>query len=565
MTVVPCTPVAESAWTRRRLNVPRYDFAVLCEPPLPAALEKARQNHAALAPLETRLQGRTVGQMRSWTRDEVLRAARTYTAELLGESLSSNEGAELLFVGGHQPALFHPGVWIKNFAVHELAKRSGGISLNLSVDTDIMGSTRIRVPTGDRSHPRIEMVPFDADRARAPWEENAILDRRLFESFGSRVGELVAAWGVTPLMKEFWPEAVELSQRFPLLRDCLVGARSRIERRWGAGNLELPISRLCELEPFLWFVGNILAHAPRFSAVHNQVLAEYRQVNHIRSRTHPVAELKTRDGWFEAPFWVWRRGDTVRGRLFARQEGREVLLSDGKEQFARLPLSPEMDACCAVKVLRELPQQGIRLRARALTTTLFARLCLADLFVHGIGGAKYDEMTDRILSRFFCVPAPGFLTMTATLHASLAEPFRVTHEDEERLLRQLRDLRWNADRYLAASGDVNVARLTSEKKSLLAAQISRDSGDLPATTSASRSERRARWAAGYERFQRVQDINRRLAELATDQERRASNDLDKVRRELRNNALLQDREFAFCLYPADKLQRLMDSLQSNWT
>ena len=40
--------------------------------------------------------------------------------------------------------------------------------------------------------------------------------------------------------------------------------------------------------------------------------------------------------------------------------------------------------------------QGIKLRSRALVTTLFARLLLSDLFMHGIG-AKYDELTDVLV------------------------------------------------------------------------------------------------------------------------------------------------------------------------
>jgi hypothetical protein len=560
----------EPVWTGHRLRVPRDDFAVLAEPPLPAALETAEQNHAALTALETRLQGRTVSQLRQWTREEALRAAREYTSQLLSTTSSAAPppshieshaptGSELLFVAGHQPSLFHPGVWVKNFAIHELAARSGGISLNLSVDTDVMGSTRIRVPTGGRSAPRIERVPFDADRPRSPWEENEILDRELFENFGSRVCDLLAEWHVTPLLRDFWPLAVSASQRFSRLCDCLIAARAQIERQWGAGNLELPISRVCELDPFLWFVGHILAHLPRFCAVHNQVLEEYRVVNRVRSRTHPVPELKTKDGWVEAPFWVWRRGDTVRSRLFARQVGREVLLSDGRQEFARLPLSPELDACCAVEVLRDLPRQGIRLRARALTTTLFSRLCLADLFVHGIGGAKYDEMTDRILARFFGVPAPGFLTMTATLHASLAEPFPVVHEDESRILRLLRDLRWNPDRHVAADDDPEAARLIAEKAALVAALRSTNG---PRGT---RRARHARSASNFERFKRIHEVNRRLTAFAEDQEQSASQELAEIRRQLAADAILQDREYSFCLYPAAKLRRLMASLWPSQT
>ncbi len=234
--MVQSTPEIEPPWTTHRLRAPRRDFALLCDPPLPAAIATAQQNHAALA-LEIKLQGRTVSQVRKWTREEVLRAARIYTSQVLSASAAPGgrlEGdfeepssVDLLFVGGHQPALFHPGVWVKNFAIHEMATRSGGISLNLSVDTDVMGSTRIRVPTKQRAGLTIERVPFDTDRPRSPWEENEILDRELFESFEHRVCDLLAPWGVTPLLREYWPAAVRASQKFSRICDCLIAARAQ--------------------------------------------------------------------------------------------------------------------------------------------------------------------------------------------------------------------------------------------------------------------------------------------------------------------------------------------------
>jgi hypothetical protein len=559
--------VSEAPWHGRSLRTPRQDFAVLADPSLPASLGIAEQNHAALAS-DLNLQGRTLARLREWTRDEVLSAARDYTAELLnatagGEGAIESELAptpstDLLYVAGHQPALFHPGVWAKNFAVHEMAARTGGMSLNLSVDTDLMTATSIRVPVKSvsGSEPRIERIPFDADRPRGPWEENSILDRSLFESFGERVCEKMAAWQTTPVLREQWPDAVRASQRFTLLRDCLIASRLRLERRWGVTNLELPISRMCELDPFLWFAGHILAHLPRFVAVHNQVLAEYRQVNHIRSRTHPVPELKSKGDCFEAPFWVWRAGDSVRSRVFARQEGREIALSDGKAEFARVRLSPDCEACCAVEVLRKLPEQGIRFRARALTTTLFSRLCLADLFVHGIGGAKYDEMTDRIMCRFLGVTPPGFLTLTASLYLPLAERASVTAEDESRRVRLLRDLRWNADRHLDATSDAEARELIAQKSVLVEAL--RSGSGAPGASVHSRHH----YNENFERFRQMQDINRRLAEKAAPLSQRTSDELSSIRRRLATYSLLHDREFAFCLYPEDKLRRLMGSLSA---
>ena len=79
-------------------------------------------------------------------------------------------------------------------------------------------------------------------------------------------------------------------------------------------------------------------------------------------------------------------------------------------------------------VLAELPRRGIKLRSRALTTTLMARLILGDLFLHGIGGAKYDELTDQLFRRFFDIEPPGFMILSATMHLPIDRP-RVSAED----------------------------------------------------------------------------------------------------------------------------------------
>ena len=155
------------------------------------------------------------------------------------------------------------------------------------------------------------------------------------------------------------------SERCASLAECLTAARSVWERSWGCANLELPVSRLCTLEPFQWFASHILAHLPRFRAVYNDVLREYRTINRVRSRTHPVPDLRENGGWVEAPFRMWREGDEVRRRVFARQEAGEIRLSDGDEVFATLPLAPERDACCAVRELQKLAARGIRFRTES--------------------------------------------------------------------------------------------------------------------------------------------------------------------------------------------------------
>lgn len=442
-------------------------------------------------------------------------------------------------------------MWVKNFAIDRLARDSGGLALNLIVDNDTLGSTSLRVPTGTRQQPAIERIPFAATRAVQPWEDATIVDPSTFDSFADRVGARMAQWGIEPLLKEIWPDAVAHRHSSSRLCDCLSAARHRQERRWGLNNLELPISRLCQTDPFLWFASHILAHLPRFQECHNRVLEEYRRLNGVRSRNHPVPRLRAQDGWLEAPFWVWRAGQAHRHGVLARQIGREVHLSDGTDVFARLPLSPQMDACCAVEVLRELPAQGLRFRTRALTTTLFSRLCLGDLFVHGIGGAKYDEMTDQIIREFYGLEPPQFLTMSATLHVPLAEPYATTIADRRRIEHLLRDLQFNADRHGLGP---QAGELIDRKQQLITEQ------QAARTTGLSRQERAARRPANRRRYRELEDVNSRLSKLAAQQRVAAEQELGQIERELAANEVLQSREFSFALYPAETLREFLTDL-----
>ena len=61
-----------------------------------------------------------------------------------------------------------------------------------------------------------------------------------------------------------------------------------------------------------------------------------------------------------------------------------------------------------------LEPQGFKVRPRALSLTLFVRLCLANVFWHGLGGGKYDEVTDDIIRKFFELAPPAFIVATET-------------------------------------------------------------------------------------------------------------------------------------------------------
>ena len=283
------------------------------------------------------------------------------------------------------------------------------------------------------------------------------------------------------------------------------------------------------------------------------MLGEYRRVNRIRSSSHPVPELVLQNGWCETPFWIWEADNPRRGRLFVRQDGETLELAtspDSSSIVYSLNLRPNSSSTAAAAALQQLSEAGLRLRTRALTTTLFTRLCLCDLFVHGIGGAKYDAMTDRIASRFFGVRLPDYLTLSATAWLPIGEPHPATMSDVSRLRQMLRELQQNPQRHLGSDLPDDARQLVTEKNNLIAQQNASESSDSSGQTP----------LRGHERYRRFPEINRQLAQRTLSQRKLILEELAQIEQSLAANKVLTSREFSFCLYPAEAIRKMIGGL-----
>lgn len=67
--------------------------------------------------------------------------------------------------------------------------------------------------------------------------------------------------------------------------------------------------------------------------------------------------------------------------------------------------------------------------------------------MHGIGGAKYDIITDGIINDFFGVTAPDYITVSATLYLPFGK-FAVEEKGLLQLKNELEQMRHNPDKYL---------------------------------------------------------------------------------------------------------------------
>jgi hypothetical protein len=526
----------------RQYRAPRGEGEILSVPPLAEGMQLAEENANRLDSSDATIGSRSLDAFRKWCRQECLEAARQWTARTLGTEMDRFSDGPL-YVTGHQPQLAHAGVWVKNMAVSELARRGGGIGLNLIVDNDTVDRQAILVPSGTRRQPRMEAVPFDAPQPQQPWEELRLHDRGLFRTFADRVRAEMASWGVEPVLTTMWPEAVAIAERSGSLVESLSACRMQQERRWGMANLELPVSEMCRTGPFLEFAAHLIEHHQEFHACYNEAVQAYRRACRVRNDRHPVPDLERDGERWELPFWYWKpASDETAGvnrqRVFVSRDRNGCCeLHAEREPLARVPAGGDLLAALA-----EVQRSG-RLRTRALTTTLFSRLGLGDLFLHGIGGAKYDEITDRIIERFFEIPAPEYLTLSATLYLPLGA-YATTEEEVRRLKRRLRDLRFNADRHLDAC--CAHAGMT-EKQQLIAAYHAAQTAGL------SKRERVRRRKENRRRHQRFREVQEKLAELASGKRRRVEAELEEARMQVQANRVLKSREFAAILFPEELL------------
>jgi hypothetical protein len=322
-----------------------------------------------------------------------------------------------------------------------------------------------------------------------------------------------------------------------MLAPAMSQMRHQLELAWHAGSLEIPQSLVCQTSPFRWFAAALLGDADRFRTAYNRSLADYRQTHRLRNHAQPVPDLAADDGWTEAPFWIWSSENPTRRPLFVKPSAGQLLLSDQAGWSETLPEHRD-DASSVVERLAEWESRGVKLRTRALMTTMYARLLLADVFIHGIGGAKYDQVTDAICEQYFGFRLPTHLTLTGTLRLPIAHE-SIPPDRCQELRQALRSLRYHPETNLdlaavAADERQQVAHLVDQKQTWV------NTTKTPANAA--------------ERHHQIAAANEALKSWTTPQRGKLEAELAASLRQQGANQLLDSREYPFCLFPRGPLQ-----------
>lgn len=526
----------------RTYRAPSENGEALLAPPLHAAAATISGNQAGSRGWDVHFAGTPLEELRRVARSELVCDALLYSRKYRDVNDATSDGAIVMV--GHQPTLFHPGVWFKNFALDRVAKLkpagvAGTTAINLVIDNDVASSSAVRVPVIDSATGlvRQESIAFDSAAGGVPYEQNRIRDRGMFDSFDVRLKEAISPIVAEPCVTPLWKYARSAVARCENVSCALAHARHRLEADLGLNTLELPLSVVCRSEAFAAFAISIISEISRFRDIYNDAIQQYRIHHGIRSKAHPVPELATKDGWTESPFWIYGDDSPQRKPLWVRATAGSLELSDLDKKHVRL--TTPADRSHSASELASHTGAHWKLRPRALMTTMYARMILSDLFIHGIGGAKYDQLGDQIMHRFFGVAPPELMVVSATVHLPVSH-LLPAGASVETVRQQLRNIRFAPESF-AGEVEVELPRPLLERKQQLLSELPKPGARLA-------------W------HQEMVSVNQSLSAELTQVKRRLEGQLQLAKQAASSTAILKSREYSFCIFNLDRLRHEFESM-----
>ena len=416
---------------------------------------------------------------------------------------------------GHQAWLWHPGVLAKYIAAAEAARRLGAVPLAVVVDHDVHDALRLELPVrqsdrlsvvrGDLA-PSVANVPAGAQRPADPEDVLHTLRSLRDASTAGAAGvqTLIDAWTGLPASSS--------------LADQVALVLARLMRPYVGAMAMVHASDLMELAPAQALLARMLAEARRCAQAYNQAVAQHPHAG--------IEPLSISPELVELPLWRWTAG-SPRRRVYADLTSSvSIFVTADGQAIDPGALKPDE-----------------HLAPRALLLTGLMRWAFCDLFIHGRGGAIYDQVTQQWWRLWTSAPLAPDTVVSADLFLPLDAP--VAGADE------LAHAQWWAH-HLPHNIDRVAADLAGEPQ-----DWARRKGTLLAHMEDDRD--RVRRAGS---FAQLHELNRALAQARPQLLAQAQQQLDRARVGLANRALAARRDWCFALYPPAQLAELAAAIRA---
>jgi hypothetical protein len=449
-------------------------------------------------------------------------------------------------ITGHQVEFYHAGVWAKVLLADHLAALAGGTAVDILVDHDTVDHLGLALPQRDEHAHWKKQWHLWADANAVAADGLSAPDSRMAESWSRELIRVATESGVieTDALRYF-VDALRESRASEYV-PWLGSARRTFEKKFGLRVHHVRSGVLCQSPAWSAFVGLWMKNAPRWTEIYNQALADYRRRYRIKSPSRPMPPLAVSDHAIELPFWIYHRGQPRERLVVKRGDPATIIRPDGLLQL----LDMDEGGSHAPTWQRVLDEHQLCIRPRALTLTLYVRTFLADLFIHGIGGAMYDEMTDQIAAKIG-MPIGGFMCASAGWLLPGGHGEQAAQERLAELKSRRHHLRHNPQLiYQNQPRSPEVAELLAEREHLIADLAQRPDRRNPAVIARRR-----------EQFRRLGAINARCVAMSGELEK-LDQTLARTESALRQEHVLGDREYFFALHGWESLRQLQHRIKN---
>jgi hypothetical protein len=447
--------------TYNKLRLPEKNGELLCIPSLNLIPQLIKSNKEKIKAYKFTIGYDGFHEFRNRLREKVIKLSKQYISALaikippLHPPLTKGGVADTIIQTGHQPVFCHPGIIIKNLILNKIGMMEGIDAINLIVDSDNFKEIAVNMPDY-RDGIKIEKEILLSNQYPIPYEFSPPPSKESFDLFIENINNRLSH----PLFKNLndnfnrYLNKIRNSRKnFNTLSEFMTAIRRIYEEEIGSQYMEIPVSYICNTDEFLLFFLSIAIESERFASIYNSQLEIYRKGHKLRYPVNPFPNLSIEDKKIELPIWHFYKNpphlhplpggerDWVRGRVFAKSKDDTVIICfEGMDsiEFKRKGLYD------GIELIRK---NNIKIRPKAIILTLFNRLFVSDAFIHGIGGAKYDIITDNIIRYFYNVEPPEFITASLTLYPKVDIPIENLQNKIRELEDRLRDMRYNPERY----------------------------------------------------------------------------------------------------------------------
>jgi hypothetical protein len=515
---------------RTKQTTPAGHGEVLTRPDYDQWAEAAEAASRAAASWTFAIAGVPVRELRALARREAVARAREFSSRIGVPVADVADEPAMLVVTGHQPEFYHPGVWIKDFLLQRLADETGAAAIDLVVDTDGFETLEVHSPCL-RPEVRVCHAYLAVGTTDGCYRCTPVPPAEEIETFCAAGAEHLATLPAPALAHHFARFCGHLRDAATVASNAaelVTFARRRYEATAGTDYLELPVSSMAGSRAFLTFVAHIALDARTFVGAYNGSLDAYRERTATRSAAQPFPDLAVDGELVELPLWRINGGRRV---VWARTGAHPALLVEGE-------VVCELDADPAIAVER-LVASGISLAPKALALTMFTRMLVADLFIHGVGGGRYDQVTDEVFRRYLGVEPPPFAVASMTMYLPLGA--RVVKDEEvEALSMALNRLRHNPDQML------DEVEFETDDERARAGALAREKGALVVAIGTPGADKKTLGA-------RIREVNAELAELLAPIERDMRDELDQLLQLQQASDILTDRTYPFCFWDPNEV------------